>query len=151
MYIQLAGMMIISGIFMFLLMYAMIYRVSDFYLNLSTFYMTLVMLGPMLMLEIILMGSAHHPTFSIALIAGGLIGSVLAFWAIRKQAGVNDAQFLRSMIPHHSAALTMATPILQRTRNSGIRKLAQNIINSQTCEINYMKELLKNPDMPYPC
>ncbi len=54
-----------------------------------------------------------------------------------------DLRFINAMIPHHQAAVTMAKDALQKSPRSEIKKLAQNIINSQSAEINQMKEWRK--------
>lgn len=50
--------------------------------------------------------------------------------------------YLELMIKHHTAGVTMAQAILDRTANAAVSSLAQSIVTSQQSEIGYMKELL---------
>jgi uncharacterized protein (DUF305 family) len=54
-----------------------------------------------------------------------------------------DEQFLRLMIPHHQAALTMAEAALERSDRPEVRRLAQKIAISQHAEIRGMQSLLE--------
>ncbi|MEA5621023.1 DUF305 domain-containing protein [Cronbergia sp. UHCC 0137] len=54
-----------------------------------------------------------------------------------------DLRFIAAMIPHHQAAVTMATDALQKSQRPEIKKLAQAIINSQKTEIEQMKQWQK--------
>lgn len=47
-----------------------------------------------------------------------------------------DRWFLTEMIPHHQGAVEMARLVPARTQNAAVRKLAQQIIRSQSAEIN---------------
>ncbi|MDP3940952.1 MAG: DUF305 domain-containing protein [bacterium] len=50
-----------------------------------------------------------------------------------------DAHFIEQMIPHHEDAITMAELALKIAKRSEVRTLAQNIIDSQSKEIDQMK------------
>jgi uncharacterized protein (DUF305 family) len=53
-----------------------------------------------------------------------------------------DQQFLKMMIPHHEAAISMARQALAESQRPEIRDLAEAIINSQTAEIAEMRGYL---------
>lgn len=72
-----------------------------------------------------------------------LIVVVFTVYMIRKQLFIDDKQFLSGMIPHHSMAIHMAKRIKEKSKNLNIIQLANNIIHSQTKEIELMKELEK--------
>lgn len=55
-----------------------------------------------------------------------------------------DAHFIEQMIPHHEDAITMSRLALQKSNRQEIKTLAQNIINSQTKEIDQMKSWYKD-------
>jgi uncharacterized protein (DUF305 family) len=57
--------------------------------------------------------------------------------------GNPDVDFVRSMIPHHQAAVDMAKVLLVHGKDPEIRKLAQDIISSQEKEIDLMEAWLK--------
>lgn len=73
---------------------------------------------------------------------GGMLTDVeLAELASLKDAAF-DQMFLTSMIAHHEGALDMASLIKDST-NSEVKKLYENIVTSQSAEIEAMKALLK--------
>lgn len=53
-----------------------------------------------------------------------------------------DQMWLQMMITHHQGAITMAQQVLDTTANPDVKKLAQNIIDGQTAEIDTMQKLL---------
>lgn len=55
-----------------------------------------------------------------------------------------DKQFIEQMIPHHESAIAMAKLALQKTKHDEVKTLANNIITSQTAEINTMKQWYKD-------
>jgi Domain of unknown function (DUF305) len=56
--------------------------------------------------------------------------------------GDPDKDFLAMMIPHHEGAVEMARLVLIHGRDPLVRRLAEEIIASQTIEIQTMKERL---------
>lgn len=107
-YLSLAVQTLVGGIIMYVVMFVMIDGIDSFYNNLNMFYMTLMMVAPMVMLMIFAM---HHMFKSkgtnIALIAASLVAFAGSFAFIRTQTTIGDTAFLRSMIPHHSGAILM--------------------------------------------
>lgn len=65
-----------------------------------------------------------------------------------------DSHFIQRMIPHHQEAIDMAKLALEKSKKPEIKKLAQDIIKSQTAEIESMKKWYKEwfgtdvPDKP---
>src|SRR5678815_5314327 len=57
-------------------------------------------------------------------------------------AGNPDIDFLAMMIPHHEGAVEMARLVLVHGRDPATRRLAEDIIASQTVEIEGMKRRL---------
>lgn len=51
-----------------------------------------------------------------------------------------DLRFLNAMIPHHEGAVVMANDALSKSTRPEIKKLAQEIIASQTAEIKQMQQ-----------
>ena len=51
-----------------------------------------------------------------------------------------DLRFLNAMIPHHEGALVMAKDVLSKSKRPEMKKLAQDILNSQQKEIDQMKQ-----------
>ncbi len=55
-----------------------------------------------------------------------------------EHAQIFDKEFIQQMIPHHQTAIMMASMLLNRTEREEMQKLAQDIISTQTEEINKM-------------
>lgn len=58
--------------------------------------------------------------------------------------GNADVDFVNGMIAHHQGAVDMAKVQLQYGKDPELKKLSQEIIDSQEKEIVFMKEWLKN-------
>ena len=50
-----------------------------------------------------------------------------------------DKEFIEQMIPHHQMALMMVSMMLQGTEHEEMKKLAEDIVRTQTEEINQMR------------
>lgn len=134
--------LLLSAIIMYLVMFTMIWSVGDFFNNLNTFYMALMMVAPMAILMLLMMGMMYPDRrLNLVLFAGFALVFVLAFAGMRTQALVGDTQFLRSMIPHHSGAVLMCEQA--QIRDPEIKRLCGNIVQSQTKEIHQMKAIMK--------
>lgn len=140
-YRTLALMALLSFAAMYVFMYAMVDRVENALPNLNQAYMAALMAAPMVVIELILMRhmymNARANLISYALCA--LIG-LGAFFAIRSQTAIGDAEFLRSMVPHHAGAILMCEQA--QLTDPDIRELCEGIIAGQQQEIARMKELL---------
>jgi hypothetical protein len=66
----------------------------------------------------------------------------LFVYLYRNQVAINDEQYLKGMIEHHSMAVFTSDEILKKTDNYHIAKLAKNIKSQQTDELRVMNELL---------
>jgi uncharacterized protein (DUF305 family) len=141
-YPKLLLMAVLSFIAMYFLMYSMVDSFSNVISNINQFYMAALMTAPMLILEMLLMRSMYKNKRLNTLIV--LISSlvlILCFLFIRKQTAVSDKQFLKSMIPHHAAAILMVEQT--ELTDPEIQKLANDIISAQQKEIEFMKSKLK--------
>ncbi|MDQ8756772.1 DUF305 domain-containing protein [Sphingosinicella sp. LHD-64] len=140
-YAMLALNLVLSTAIMYLVMFAMVDGAGDLYNNLNMFYMALMMVAPMAVLMLVMMRQMYRNTgLNLALHAGFTLLFMLAFLGIRGQAGIGDAQFLRSMIPHHSGAILMC-----REASLGdpeIIALCRQIIRAQREEIDQMQRIL---------
>ena len=141
MYVRLLVMAILSFFSMYFLMYAMVDNVSNIHNSFNEVYMAGLMTAPMILIEIILMGKMYENknyNFSIATLS--LLLGIFFFFAIRSQFSVGDAQFLRSMIPHHAGAILMCNHA--NIQDSEIKQLCSNILSGQEKEIEQMKAIL---------
>lgn len=126
---------------MYALMYAMVDAWPQVVANYNQAYMAALMTAPMLIFELLLMrGMYPRRGWNVAILAGGAILLVGAFALIRTQAAIDDEQFLRSMIPHHSGAILMCRE--SRIADPRIVQLCDEIVESQRREIRQMEELL---------
>lgn len=51
-----------------------------------------------------------------------------------------DKRFIEAMIPHHEAAVVMGKDVLEKSKRPEMQTLAANIIESQSAEIEQMKQ-----------
>ena len=145
MYKKLAIMIVLSFIAMYILMYAMVDVFANVIPNINQFYMAGLMTMPMLIIELLVMGSMYgNKKLNISLVVTGFIALILFFAGIRQQAAVGDKEFLKSMIPHHAAAILMGKE--SSVTDPEIKELIKNIITSQQAEIDQMKAKLKGLD-----
>ena len=133
--------MVLVGI-LFNPMNILAYRLSDLFLALTLFYGGLLMASNMIWAHEIV-HYLHMGHFNVYVFLVGVVLSVLvSIYLLREQVFVNDEQWLRRMISHHSTALTTSNKIVKRTNNEKIRNLANEIIETQEREIELMKKLL---------
>lgn len=126
---------------MFALTYSVVYTVDHIYPNLNKVYMAGIMTAPMLILEILLMGSMYENKRALQIIMGAsVVVFGLFFLFIRQQAGIGDRAFLRSMIPHHSSAILMCERA--SIEDPEIEDLCEQIVTAQQSEIDLMEEML---------
>jgi len=81
-----------------------------------------------------------HLTIDCDLFIGSLFFSI---FLLREQFLINDRQWLKRMISHHSTALTTSHKIKKKTQQEKIKKLAGDIIEAQEREIKMMKKWLR--------
>lgn len=141
-YILLAVMTAMSFIAMYVLMYAMVDRFANVYSSVNQFYMAGLMTAPMVLIELVIMREMYKDSrLNLVFGAVALVALIGFFVLIRQQTAVTDAQFLRSMIPHHAGAILMCEQApIQRVE---IKKLCTEIISSQKREIDQMKSMLR--------
>jgi hypothetical protein len=118
------------------------YRFTDLYISHTLFYGGLLMASNMVwaheIVHYLSMGHFNILFFSLGI---GLSMSV-SILLLRQQLFVDDKQWLRRMIPHHSTALTTSHNIYNRTNNRKIKDFAKKIIDTQEKEIQLMKSML---------
>ena len=123
-------------------MNALAYRTSDLYISQTLFYGGLLMASNMIwsheIVHFITMRHLDLPRFFIGI---GL--SCICVYLLRSQFYVNDIQWLKRMISHHSTALTTSHRIVETSENPQIKSLANDIIRVQEQEITLMKQLAK--------
>lgn len=119
------------------------YDVNHIYLSLTLFYGGILMASNMIWShEVVHFLSMGHINIYV-LMLGVILSIMTTLFLLRRQTLVNDKQWLRRMISHHSTALTTSQIIKNNTNNPEIKKLAKEIISTQKKEINTMKRLLE--------
>ncbi len=122
------------------------YRFSDLYISQTLFYGGLLMASNMMWAhEIVHYLSMGH--FNMLVFSVGIILSIsVSILLLRQQLLVDDKQWLRRMIPHHSTALTTTTKLLEKNDNfkdnPNLYRLAKDIVYNQKREIIFMKSML---------
>ena len=119
----------------------LVFRFDDLYLSLTLFYGGLIMASNMIWAHEII-HFIYHGKMNKIIFAIGIILTIITTFIIRSQIFVNDNQWLRRMISHHSTALTTSHKIKNKTQNPELKQLAEDIINTQEKEILQMKQLL---------
>lgn len=78
---------------------------------------------------------------NLVLIVAGVL-ALAAFWMFtRRQTAIDDRQFVKSMIPHHSGAILMCEQ--SDLSDPELQKLCGEIVKAQQEEIDQMKEILQ--------
>ena len=122
-------------------MYEMVNMFANAYQNHNQFYMAALMASPMLLLELLLMGSMYpNKKRNAGIMVAGLLLLVGSFFFIRQQTAIADEQFLRSMIPHHAGAILMCNEA--SIQDPQIKELCGNILSSQQAEIDWIRQKL---------
>ncbi len=140
-YTKLAIALTLSLILMFVLSMSMVRTLDHFYLNLSNFYMAVVMVAPMGIVMIGVMWAMFgNKRLNVILIAFFvlLFGAALALG--RTETFTGNKEFLKSMIPHHSRAIL----VCQESANTDpqIERLCDEIVKTQREEIAEMQKIL---------
>lgn len=118
------------------------YRCTDLYISYTLFYGGLLMASNMIWShEIVHYLSMGH--FNMSKLSIGIFLSIsVSILLLRQQLLVDDKQWLKRMIPHHSTALTTTHKIYNKTNNPKIKDLAKEIIDTQEKEIELMRSML---------
>lgn len=141
-YKKLLIMAVLSFISMYILMYAMVDKFANVIPNINQFYMAGLMAAPMVIIEIILMRDMYkNKNLNLIIMAASVIALIVFFVSIRQQAGVSDRQFLKSMIPHHAAAILMCEKT--KIEDAEIQALCNEIVSGQQQEIEQMKNMIE--------
>lgn len=82
----------------------------------------------------------------MAVFTSGIIFSLFSVYLLRNQIFVDDKNWLKRMIPHHSIALTTTNKLLEKDiymkENPKLYRLAKDIIYNQEREILFMKSMI---------
>jgi uncharacterized protein (DUF305 family) len=143
MYLQFGAMILTSMVVMYFVMFAGSWEWTHIRFSQSRIFMAITMGGTMgLVMLAWMLGMYKSTKGNIAVVAVSLlfIGGGIAL--DRTQATVDDASFMRGMIPHHSLAITRS----ERFQNEDVRvcELAVEISEAQRREITEMDWLIRD-------
>ena len=97
-----------------------------------------------------MMGMLTNKALNLAIFAGAAVAMVLGVWVVRSQVLMDDVDWMKAMIPHHSIAiLTSERATITDPR---VRALADAIIEAQRGEIAemefYIRDIAANGEAP---
>ena len=117
-------------------------KISDIQFHINDIYMSLLMCG----WSLILMG-IYYIHYKILII--GIIVTLIIIYCIRTQLFIDETQYLKGMIPHHSMAVLMSKKLIEKENKTNtinliplVKKFINNIIDTQNNEIKLMKTIL---------
>ena len=136
-----AAMIGTSAAIMFFLMYQLIYSLDHATFSMNRLIASLVMACVMTLVMLGFMWSMYQGTATkITVLAVAAVLGIVLLLTNRSQALISDVSFMKSMIPHHSIAINNARKA--SISDPRVRKLADEIIESQVREIAEMKLLI---------
>lgn len=139
------AMIATSTLVMFGLMYLNTYAWDHITFSETRSYMALIMGSAMAVVMLLFMLDMYSNwTINIGIILASLAIFVGSLWLVRSQSTVEDASYMKAMIPHHSIAIM--TSERAKISDPRVRKLADKIIESQRREIAEMKALIAEMD-----
>ncbi len=114
---------------------------SNVTFSVGKFYISVIMALLMGFVEVS-MFDFHMKTLHITYYLSLFIGFAIFLYLYKSQSYIDDDEYLKEMIEHHSMALLTSDEVLQKTKSERVKKLADNIVATQTAEIDYMRRLL---------
>ena len=110
--------------------------------SVGKFYMSVIMALLMGLLEVF-MFDVHMSIICLQYYLILFFFLSIFIYLYRNQIYIEDKDYLKEMIEHHSMAVLTSEEILQKTQSERIKKLAENILTTQEKEIEYMRQLIK--------
>ena len=110
--------------------------------SVGKFYMSVIMALLMGLLEVF-MFDIHMRIISLYYYLILFFMLSIFIYLYRNQIYIEDKDYLKEMIEHHSMAILTSEEILQKTQSERVKKLAETILTTQEKEIEYMRQLIK--------
>lgn len=140
-YIRFMAMIGTSTAVMFGLMYLNTYSADHIFWSETRFWMAFIMGAAMMVVMLLFMWSMYrNRTKNYVILGAAVVVFVTALWLVRSQDTIDDVDYMRAMIPHHSIAIM--TSERAKIRDPRTRALADEIIKAQRREIAEMKKLI---------
>ncbi|MEF9479175.1 DUF305 domain-containing protein [Chryseobacterium sp. 1B4] len=142
MYRRFVLMALVMFFAMYIMMYVMIDSLQNLISNINNLYMALLMTSVMLLIELWIMRKMYTgKTMNRGIVIIAVVTGVFSWLGIREQINVDDRQFVKSMIPHHAAAVLMSEKA--HLTDPQLITLQKNILKTQSEEIRLMKHKLR--------
>lgn len=140
-YWRFSAMIATSILVMFSLMYLNTFAMEQVYWSETRAWMALLMGGSMAVIMLsFMLGMYKKKLINIGIFVAAAVVFAGSLWLVRSQATVNDVDYMKAMIPHHSIAIL--TSNRAQISDPRVRKLADEIIEAQEREIAEMKYLI---------
>ena len=135
-------MMVISFIIMYIVMFLNMDKLDHYHTSATRIYMALLMVSPMAIVMMLMMGKMYpDKKWNTSIIIGSAVLFVVILTALRTQTPINDVQYMKAMIPHHSSAIMVSKNA--NIKDAEVKKLSEQIIKSQEEEIAQMEDILE--------
>ncbi len=142
-YGRFAAMIGTSTVIMFGLMYLNTYALDHIFWSETRAWMALLMGATMAVIMLGFMWSMYqNSAVNLGIVAGAAVIFAGSLWLVRSQATVDDVDYMKAMIPHHSIAIL--TSRRANISDPRVRELADGIIEAQLREIDEMKVLIED-------
>ncbi len=113
--------------------------------NIGKAYLAGIMAVSMMIIEVLMHDHQYHSlSYKLYIIFAVLLAGLICVY--RFQVGIDDNQYVKGMIEHHSMALFTSKEMVAKTNNYNVAKLAKNIIQTQTDELSEMREILNKKE-----
>ena len=140
-YLRFGLMILCSTLIMYGLMFLNTYELAHVHFSETRAWMALFM-GAMMAIVMLtfMLGMYKNKRANAAIFVGAALVFLGALWLVRSQKTVDDVDYMRAMIPHHSIAIM--TSERARISDPRVRKVADMIIETQRKEIAEMEKLI---------
>ena len=141
-YGKFAIMMLITFIVMYLVMFLNMDKLDHYHTSATRIYMAIMMVAPMAVVMMLMMGKMYmNKKLNAIIIGSGVVVFIVVLAALRTQTPIEDVQYMKAMIPHHSSAIMVSKHAT--IKDPEVKKLSLQIIESQEREIAEMEAMIK--------
>ncbi len=134
-------MLLVSFIMMYAIMFLNVFKIDHVFLSYTRTYMTLLMVAPMAISMLLFKWKMYgNKRLNISILTIATLVFLSSLYGLRKQSMINDIQWMKAMIPHHSSAILTSTHA--EFKDPEVQKLANEIIKAQEREIAEMKAMI---------
>ena len=141
-YLKFAVIMAISFVIMYLVMFLNVAKFEHIFNSLTRIYMTTLMIATMAISMLLFMWKMYpDKKVNYGIIGFSTIVYFGTLYLLRTQTPINDVQYMKAMIPHHSSAIMTSSKVT--FKDPKVKKLAQDIIEAQEREIAPMKQMME--------